>query len=114
MEPIELKKRDVFFLRALETDELLILIFTVTLFVLLVSVYLWDRNQKNIQSYAIIPLLAIFAISLSTSVYIFGNTFLRMIDRNYPSIGQIAPGFIGLLKMRIPLSVLGPHAPYTA
>jgi len=47
VEPIELKKRDVFFLRALETDELLILIFTVTLFVLLVSVYLWDRNQKK-------------------------------------------------------------------
>uniref|UniRef100_UPI00321FA8C1 hypothetical protein n=1 Tax=Legionella sp. TaxID=459 RepID=UPI00321FA8C1 len=47
MESIQFKKRDVFFLRALETDELLIIILTTTLVILLASIYLWDRNQKQ-------------------------------------------------------------------
>ncbi|KTD33747.1 glutamate synthase [Legionella nautarum] len=47
MESIDLKKRDVFFLRALETDEFLIIILSIALIALLVSLYLWDRNQKK-------------------------------------------------------------------
>lgn len=47
MESIEIKKRDVFFLRALEVDELIIIILIVSLLTLLISVYLWDRHQKQ-------------------------------------------------------------------
>lgn len=47
METIELKKRDLFFLRALETDEIFIIVLALSLFILLVSVYIWDRKQKQ-------------------------------------------------------------------
>ncbi|CDZ76895.1 Glutamate synthase [NADPH] large chain [Legionella massiliensis] len=47
METLEVKKRDIFFLRALETDELFIMVFAIALAVLLISVYIWDRNQKQ-------------------------------------------------------------------
>ncbi len=47
METIELTKRDVFFLRALEVDELILMIIVAGLILLLTTVYLWDRAQKR-------------------------------------------------------------------
>lgn len=47
METIELRKRDLFFFRTLETSELLVIIFALALVILLLSVYIWDKRQKN-------------------------------------------------------------------
>ncbi|KTC84826.1 FMN-binding glutamate synthase family protein [Legionella brunensis] len=47
METFELKRKDIFFLRALEVNELVLLLLIVGLITLLISVYLWDRRQKE-------------------------------------------------------------------
>ncbi|MFC3909698.1 FMN-binding glutamate synthase family protein [Legionella dresdenensis] len=47
MEELDLKRKDVFFLRALELDELLLIVFGVTLAIILFSVYLHDKTQKK-------------------------------------------------------------------
>ncbi|KTD18343.1 FMN-binding glutamate synthase family protein [Legionella jordanis] len=47
METIVLRKKDVFFLRAMEVDELVLLLLIVALVTLVLSVYLWDRSQRK-------------------------------------------------------------------
>ncbi|MBA2651684.1 MAG: FMN-binding glutamate synthase family protein [Tatlockia sp.] len=47
MATIELKKRDLFFLRALETDEFIVILLGIILVVLLATIYIWDRKQKG-------------------------------------------------------------------
>ncbi|ASQ45241.1 FMN-binding glutamate synthase family protein [Legionella clemsonensis] len=47
METLQLTKKDVFFLRALELNEVILLLLVLGLAILLVSVYLWDRRQKH-------------------------------------------------------------------
>ncbi|CEK11429.1 FMN-binding glutamate synthase family protein [Legionella hackeliae] len=47
METLQLKKKDVFFLRALELNELILLLLVVGLITVLIFVYLWDRRQKH-------------------------------------------------------------------
>ncbi|MFA5959500.1 MAG: FMN-binding glutamate synthase family protein [Tatlockia sp.] len=47
METVELKRRTVFFFRAMEADEFVLIVLGLLLIILLISVYLWDRTQKK-------------------------------------------------------------------
>lgn len=47
METVELSKKNIFYLRALEWNEITFIIFVVSLIILLLTVYFWDRNQKK-------------------------------------------------------------------
>ncbi|KTD24706.1 glutamate synthase [Legionella lansingensis] len=47
METIQLSKQDIFFLRLLELDEIVILIIILGLITILTTVYLWDRRQRE-------------------------------------------------------------------
>jgi glutamate synthase domain-containing protein 2 len=47
VETVELKRRTVFFFRAMEADEFVLIVLGLLLIILLISVYLWDRTQKK-------------------------------------------------------------------
>ncbi|KTD13310.1 FMN-binding glutamate synthase family protein [Legionella jamestowniensis] len=47
MESLQLSKKDIFFLRALELNELILLLLVIGLIAVLVTVYFWDRRQKR-------------------------------------------------------------------